>query len=241
MNDLKILLNDINKIYQLSYYKLCYKNLEQKDKIEECNSNIQNIYNKYNINNINELISIIGEYVKNVEIIRDVELVRLLVFTILDSKKRKVLDYNDEILKNIYKYIIENGLYDPNWNIGVSSEPLFTMLPNSSDLYSVNMIVFNNELIDWNILNNGNDSFIYFVYNYLNSSSDVEQSYYFEIIKSAINRVDFDSTKRYKSSQKKVCYEVMSINQSLEKIYKNNPSITSVLNLVSQKVKIKNK
>lgn len=33
----------------------------------------------------------------------------------------------------------------------------------------------------------------------------------------------------------------MSINQSLEKIYKNNPSITSVLNLVSQKVKIKNK
>ena len=183
MNDLKILLNDINKIYQLSYYKLYYKNLEQKDKIEECNSNIQNIYNRYNINNINELISIIGEYVKNVEIIIDVELVRLLVFTILDSKKRKVLDYNDEILKNIYKYIIENGLYDPNWNIGVSSEPLFTMLPNSSDLYSVNMIVFNNELIDWNILNNGNDSFIYFVYNYLNSSSDVEQSYYFEIIK----------------------------------------------------------
>lgn len=173
MNDLKILLNDINKIYQLSYYKLYYKNLEQKDKIEECNSNIQNIYNRYNINNINELISIIGEYVKNVEIIRDVELVRLLVFTILDSKKRKILDYNDEILKNIYKYIIENGLYDPNWNIGVSSEPLFTMLPNSSDLYSVNMIVFNNELIDWNILNNGNDSFIYFVYNYLNSSSDV--------------------------------------------------------------------
>ena len=37
MNDLKILLNDINKIYQLSYYKLYYKNLEQKDKIEECN------------------------------------------------------------------------------------------------------------------------------------------------------------------------------------------------------------
>ena len=65
----------------------------------------------------------------------------------LDSKKRKVLDYNDEILKNIYKYIIENGLYDPNWNIGVSSEPLFTMLPNSSDLYSVNMMVFNNESI----------------------------------------------------------------------------------------------
>lgn len=189
MDDLKILLNDISKIYQLSYYKLYYKNLEQKDKIEECNSNIQNIYNRYNSNNINELISIIREYVKNVEIIRDVELVRLLVFTILDSKKRKVLDYNDEILKNIYKYIIESGLYDPNWNIGVSSEPLFTMSPNSSDLYSVNMIVFNNELNDWNILNNGNDSFIYFVYNYLNSSSDVEQSYYFEIIKSAIKRI----------------------------------------------------
>lgn len=240
MSELKILLNNINNIYQLSYYKLYYKNLEQKDKIEECNSNIQNIYNKYNINNINELISIIGEYVKNVEIIRDVELVRLLVFTILDSKKRKVLDYNDEILKNIYKYIIENGLYDPNWNIGTSSEPLFAMLPNSSDLYSINMLVFNNELIDWNILNNGTDSFISFVYSYLNSSSDIEQSYYLEIIKSAINKVDFDSTKRYKSSQKKVCYEVMSINESLEKLYNNNPSIISVLNLVAQKVKTKN-
>ena len=240
MSELKILLNNINNIYQLSYYKLYYKNLEQKDKIEECNSNIQNIYNKYNINNINELISIIGEYVKNVEIIRDVELVRLLVFTILDSKKRKVLDYNDEILKNIYKYIIENGLYDPNWNIGTSSEPLFAMLPNSSDLYSINMLVFNNELIDWNILNNGTESFISFVYSYLNSSSDIEQSYYLEIIKSAINKVDFDSTKRYKSSQKKVCYEVMSINESLEKLYNNNPSIISVLNLVAQKVKTKN-
>lgn len=240
MDDLKRLLNDINKIYQLSYYKLYYKNLEQNDKIEECNNIIQNIYNKYNINNINELMLIIEEYVKNNEIIKDAELVRLLVFTILDSKKRKVLDYNDEILKNIYKYIIENGLYDPNWNIGTSSEPLFAMLPNSSDLYSVNMFVFNNELIDWNILNNGTDSFISFVYSYLNSSSDIEQSYYLEIIKSAINKVDFDSTKRYKSSQKKVCYEIMSINESLEKLYNNNPSIISVLNLVAQKVKTKN-
>lgn len=240
MSELKILLNDINNIYQLSYYIIYYKNLEQNDKIEECNNKIQNIYNKYNINNINELILIIGEFVKNIEIIKDAELVRLLIFLILDSKKRKVLDYNDEILKNIYKYIIENGLYDPNWNIGTSSEPLFAMLPNSRDLYSVNMLVFNNELIDWNILNNGTDSFIFFVYSYLNSSSDVEQSYYLEIIKSAINRVDFDSTKRYKSSQKKVCYVTMSINESLEKLYNNHPSITSILNLVAQKVKTKN-
>ena len=240
MSGLKILLNDINNIYQLSYCIIYYKNLEQNDKIEECNNKIQNIYNKYNINNINELILIIGEFVKNIEIIKDAELVRLLIFVILDSKKRKVLDYNDEILKNIYKYIIENGLYDPNWNIGTSSEPLFAMLPNSSDLYSVNMLVFNNELIDWNILNNGTDAFISFVYGYLNSSSDVEQSYYLEIIKSAINRVDFDSTKRYKSSQKKVCYKIMSINESLEKLYNNHPSITSILNLVAQKVKTKN-
>jgi hypothetical protein len=33
----------------------------------------------------------------------------------------------------------------------------------------------------------------------------------------------------------------MSINESLEKLYNNNPSITSVLNLVVQKVKTKNK
>ena len=70
------------------------------------------------------------------------------------------------------------------------------MLPNSRNLYSVNMFVFNNELIDWNILNNGTDSFISFVYSYLNSSSDVEQSYYLEIIKSAINRVDLNWTPK---------------------------------------------
>lgn len=97
MSELKILLNDINNIYQLSYYIIYYKNLKQNDKIEECNNKIQNIYNKYNINNINELVLIIGEFVKNIEIIKDVELVRLLIFVILDSKKRKVLDYNDEI------------------------------------------------------------------------------------------------------------------------------------------------
>lgn len=99
MSELKILLNDINNIYQLSYYIIYYKNLEQNDKIEECNNKIQNIYNKYNINNINELVLIIGEFVKTIEIIKDAELVRLLIFVILDSKKRKVLDYNDEILK----------------------------------------------------------------------------------------------------------------------------------------------
>ena len=83
------------------------------------------------------------------------------MFVILDSKKRKVLDYNDEILKKIYKYIIENGLYDSNWSIVTLNEPLFAMLPNSSSLYSVNMLVLNNELIDWNILNNGTDSFLF--------------------------------------------------------------------------------
>ena len=63
------------------------------------------MFYKYNINNINELVLIIGEFVKTIEIIKDAELVRLLIFVILDSKKRKVLDYNDEILKKIYKYL----------------------------------------------------------------------------------------------------------------------------------------
>ncbi len=241
MSELKTMLNDINTIYQLSYYIIYYKNLEQKDKIEECKNRIQSTYNKYNIKNINELVLIIEGYVKNIEIIKDEELIRLLLYVILDSKKRKVLEYNDEIFKNIYKYIIENGLFDPNWIIGTSSEPLFTMLPNSSDLYSVNMLVFNNESIDWNILNNGTDSFISFVYSYLNSSSYIEKSYYLEIIKSAIDRVDFDSIKRYKTSQKKVCYEVISISEKLKQLSDNNPSINPILDLVVQKVKTNNR
>ena len=34
---------------------------------------------------------------------------------------------------------------------------------------------------------------------------------------------------------------MLNNHESLEKLYKNNPSITSVLNFVSQKVKAKNK
>ena len=48
MSGLKILLNDINNIYQLSYYIIYYKNLEQNDKIGECNNKITNINNLTN-------------------------------------------------------------------------------------------------------------------------------------------------------------------------------------------------
>lgn len=235
MERLKELLNDILSIHELSYLLIYYKNLEMKNQIDDCNNKIKKIYKKYNLNNIDELVSLVDNYDKKEEIIKDKELMRLLVFLILESNKEKVLYYNDEIFKKMYKYIVENNLYDPNWNIGVSSEPLFAMLPNSSDLYDINLLVFNNELIDWNILNNGTDSFISFVYNYLNSNSEEEQLYYFEIIKSAIDKIDFNSTKRYKSSQKKVCFEVNSIKEILIRLNNNNNMINLILELIDKK------
>ena len=53
------------------------------------------------------------------------------------------------------------------------------------------------------------------------------------------NEIEIYENDKYLENSKN--YEVMSINQSLKEIYKNNPSITSVLNFVSQKVKAKNK
>lgn len=234
MHELKTLLTDVNTICQLSFYKKYYINLDLNYKIEKCNNIIQNIYKKYNIDNINGLILIIEESIKNVEIIEDEELVRLLVFAILDSKKRKVLDYNDEILKSIYKHIIKRGLYNPNWSVGTSGEPLFAMLPNLVDLYTVNLLVFNNNLFDLNILVNGTDSFIHFVYSYMNSNNEYEKLYYLEIIKSIIDKVDFDSKRRYKSFQKNIFYEVESINECLEKL-SNNQAIGPILSLVAIK------
>jgi hypothetical protein len=157
---------------------------------------------------------------------------QLIVFLIIDSNKKKDIIHNDDVFKRIYKYIIENNLYDPNWSIGSSNEPLFTMLPNVSDLYNTNLLVFNNDLIDWNILNNGTDSFITFVYLYLNSNSKEEELYYLKIIKSAINRIDINSTKRYKSSQRKLCYEINSIKETITRIDNEDNRLTPILELI---------
>lgn len=236
MVKLKELLNDIYAIYELNYLMIVlYQKLADKKQLNNCIYQINEIYGKYNINNVDELISLVSEYSKSSHIVKDKELVKLLVFLILDSKKRNILDYNDNIIKELYKYIIENNLYDPNWNIGVSNEPLFVMLPESSDLFNINLLVFKDESIDWNILNNGTDSFISFIYKYLNSNSSEEKTYYFEIIKSAIDKIDFDSTKRYKSIQRNVCYEVESIRETLKKMTEQDDIINHIINLIDKK------
>lgn len=236
MDKLKKMLNDIYTIYNLKILIISiYQNLDDKNQLNDCICQIEDIYRKYNVNDIDDLISLVSEYSKQVQIVKDKELIKLLIFLILNSKERKIINYDDSVLKELYKFIIKNNLYDPNWNIGVSSEPLFVLLPNSSDLYDVNMLVFNNEIIDWNILNNGTDSFTSFVYGYLNSNSEHERYYFLEIIKSALNRVDFDSTKRYKSSQKKVCYEVKPIRQVLIELSEQNDTINPILDLIEQK------
>lgn len=236
MDKLKKLLSDIYTIYSLKILIVSiYQNLSDKKQLNDCVCQIEDIYRKYNVNDIDDLISLVSEYSKQVQIVKDKELIKLLIFLILNSKERKIINYDDSLLKELYKFIIKNNLYDPNWNIGVSSEPLFVLLPNSSDLYDVNMLVFNNELIDWNILNNGTDSFTSFVYGYLNSNSEHERFYFLEIMKSAINRVDFDSTKRYKSSQKKVCYEVNPIREVLKELSEQNNTINFILDLIEKK------
>jgi hypothetical protein len=231
MYELQELLKDIFLIYELSYLNIFYNKVNMYTQIIESNNKIKEIYNKYKVNNIDELIRLVDNYELS-KIIYDKTLMQLIVFLIIDSNKKKDIIHNDDAFKRIYKYIIEHNLYDPNWSIGSSNEPLFTMLPNVSDLYNTNLLVFNNDLIDWNILNNGTDSFITFVYLYLNSNSKEEELYYLKIIKSAINRIDINSTKRYKSSQRKLCYEINSIKETITRIDNEDNRLTPILELI---------
>lgn len=164
------------------------------------------------------MVDLIGNVFCNSKIDTDVDLFKNILFSI-NQGQLNTSTYDDKIFKNMYTYLITNNLYNPNWNIGVSSEPLYVLLPNILELFEVNLIVYSNLKIDWQILNNGSDSFMSFIYKYLNSKDTIYKNYYLEIIKIALSSsFDIESTVRYKSEIKNVCYQMDSIRTQLSKI-----------------------
>ena len=69
--------------------------------------------------------------------------------------------------EKLYKKIIEEEMYNPNWNIGISSEPFFRLLPVAPQFYETNLMVYQNPKLDWKILTNESDSFMFFVFSYV--------------------------------------------------------------------------
>ena len=180
---------------------------------------IDNIYKKYGVNNLNLMANIIEKDIDNTQLYTSFDLCRNIIF-IMNSKL-----YNGSVFKRLYKDVIIGEMYNPNWNIGVSGEPFFTVLPVVPELYETNLMVYKNSKLDWKILSNGTDSFMIFVFRYLNSKNEQEKEYYFKIINLALkaSTIDLISHDRYKSETKRIrYYNYPSIEDQIEEIADSN-------------------
>lgn len=219
MENLKLIISDFIKIKECFFWIQYYSHLEMDNKIVFYKRQIAEIYKKYSVNDYIDIIELIKNTFYHSEMKKDAEFCKNIIFSINIVKRLTLMQYDDSIFKEIYKYLINNNIYNPNWNIGVSGEPLYTLLPVVPELFEANMLVYKNENIDWQILNNGSDSFMGFVYLYLNASNDMYKDYYFEILQTALDTTcDLESIIRYKSESKKVRYQKESIKSQLLKV-----------------------
>lgn len=215
-------LNDFNQLCEYFFMIDYYDRMDARHELEERKlylEKITNIYKKYGVNNLNSMASIIERDIDNTQLCTSFDLCRNIVF-IINSKL-----YGGSVFKKLYKNIIVEGMYNPNWNIGVSGEPFFMLLPVAPEFYETNLMVYKNPQLDWKILSNEMDSFMSFVFCYLNSKSEQEKEYYFKIINIALksSTIDLFSHDRYKSENKKVrFYDYPSIEDQIEEITDSN-------------------
>jgi len=234
MEKLKMMMNDFIKIKNYFYWINYYKNIgENKNLIDSYKEKIELIYQQYQVHNISDIIFLIENEYHSLQIEIDSNLMKNIIFSINQEKQNSNL-YDDKVFRNMYIYYITNNLYNPNWLIGVSEEPLYVLLPVVQELLETNLMVYSHPEINWQILNNETDAFMSFVYKYINSKEETYKKYYLEIIKLAVqSSIDIESTIRYKSLNKNVVYQVESIQKQLSRI--NDDTLN---NLFMDKVKI---
>lgn len=215
-------LNDFNQLCEYFFTIDYYDRMDARHELEERKlylEKITNIYKKYEVNNLDSMASIIEKDIDNIQLYTNFDLCRNIVF-IINSKL-----YNGSVFKKLYKDVVIGEMYNPNWNIGISSEPFFTLLPVASEFYETNLMVYKNSKLDWKILSNEMDSFMIFIFRYLNSKNEQEKEYYFKIINLALksSTIDLIGHDRYKSEAKKVrYYNYPSIEEQIEEIADSN-------------------
>lgn len=222
-------LNDFNQLRKyflvIEYYDRMAARHELDDEFNKLDERkvylekINNIYKKYGVNSLNLMTSIIEKDINIVQLYTSFDLCRNIIL-IMNSKF-----YSLSVFKELYKNIIVKEMYNPNWNMGVSSEPFFMLLPSAPELYETNLMVYKNSKLDWKILSNDMDSFMIFIFRYLNSKNVQEKEYYFKIINLALksSTIDLIGHDRYKSEAKKVrYYNYPSIEEQIEEIADSN-------------------
>ena len=88
----------------------------------------------------------------------------------------------------IYQQLIQNNLYNPNLEYGVSDEPFFALLPteNLEQFYQINQSVISNPNTDFHILKNGSDIMEYAMFYLSESQNEMTKKYWEDYIWNAI-------------------------------------------------------
>ena len=220
-------LNDFNQLCDYLFWIEYYERMDPRHELDERQhylEKINNIYKKYEVNSLDLMESIIEKEINNIQLCTSFDLCRSIIF-IMNSKF-----YSIPVFEKLYKKIIEEEMYNPNWNIGSSSEPFFRLLPVAPQFYETNLMVYQNPKLDWKILTNESDSFMLFVFRYMNSKDEQEREYYFKIIHYALKSptIDLISHDRYKTEDKKVRYHnYPSIEDQITEI--SDPNIKQLI------------
>lgn len=151
---------------------------------------VQKILNLWDYNHINEEI-----FVKNV----------IVSFT----KEYKIFNkYMTKSLGRIYLDMVNENIINPNQEVGVSSEPIYELLPVYQEYYKANLEIISNPLINWNKYSNGGHVLDKMCCHYTSSKEnnlEFETKYYHDVIMTAIksscsvfdNKFDNHGIKEY--------------------------------------------
>lgn len=189
-------LDEIIKIYQ----KMMTNNMDEKRVYE----NLKNTINSYQ----QEKSVILGN--NKMEDIKEqiLSMQDLILNYLLDNKKELDILYHSKIGKRrlplyaifqeivkydisffyIYGSLIQNNLYNPNLEYGVSDEPFYTLLPIEpiNRFYQINQMVIGNPKTDFHILKNGSDVIECALYSLSNSENEKIENYWKEYIMNAV-------------------------------------------------------
>lgn len=162
------------------------ENISNNSNIIKLKNTISTISTKYNIHSIKDLENKIIELWDEHHFF-DKDLIKVSLHWLND---------NNSLGKIYIDMIKENLITNPNIAIGVSSEPIFTLLPEQEEYMEYNLKLLSEPTIDWNLLKNGTPVLENFVNKYNNAKNDTMKKYYHDVIMTGIksNLCLFDNT-----------------------------------------------
>lgn len=148
-----------------------------------------NNLNNQLINYLKNIIIFVKKY--NIDSFDEIETKILELWEQKHMENEVLLKYiiridSDKLYKIYIDMVKEDLIKNPNFPVGTSNEPLFTMLPKNERLLTYNLKAISSSSVDWRILRNGTIALEYFIYEYELSKDEVLRKYYHDVIMIAI-------------------------------------------------------